>query len=117
MFSKKIVIPNGLVISNAKMSLFQTHIRFLGHQICQGKISPIQRSFDFASNFFDIITDRTVLQRFFESLNYIFPFYKNLSKDLAPLTNRLKKVNKLPWNDNLTTLVRSIKQKIKALLV
>lgn len=39
---KKIVIQNGLVISKPKMSLFQTEVRFLGHNICQGKIVPIQ---------------------------------------------------------------------------
>ena len=78
------------------MSLFQTEVRFLGHLICQGKITPIQRSIEFASKFPDIITDRTQLQRFLGSLNYISPFYKNLSRDLAPLYERLKKENSLP---------------------
>ena len=39
---KKIVIQNGLVISKSKMSLFQTDVPFLGHQVYQGKITPIQ---------------------------------------------------------------------------
>ncbi|CAN4123322.1 unnamed protein product [Withania somnifera] len=98
---KKIVIQNGLVISKPKMNTFQTNVRFLGHNICQGKIIPIQRSIEFASKFPDIITDRTMLQRFLR-LNYISPFYKNLSKDLAPLYERLKKNHKLPWTDSLT---------------
>ncbi|CAN4119567.1 unnamed protein product [Withania somnifera] len=92
---KKIVIQNGLVISKPKMNTFQTNVRFLGHNICQGKIIPIQRSIEFASKFPDIITDRTMLQRFLGGLNYISPFYKNLSKDLAPLYERLKN-HKLP---------------------
>ena len=79
------------------------------------KNTPTKRYIDFASKFPDIITDRTMLQRFLGSLNYISPFNKNLSKDLAPLTDRLKKDNKCPWNENLTTLVRSIKQRIKIL--
>ncbi|KAG5569975.1 hypothetical protein H5410_059741 [Solanum commersonii] len=41
------------------MSLFQTEVRFLGHPTCQGKVTPIQRSIDFASKFPDVITDRT----------------------------------------------------------
>ena len=31
------------------------------------------------------------------------------------MTDRLKKGNKGPWNENITTLVRSIKQRIKTL--
>jgi len=78
------------------MSLFLTDVRFLGHNICQGNITPIQRSIDFASKFPDVITDRTQLQRFLGSLNYISPFYKTLSRDLAPLYDRLKRDYKKP---------------------
>lgn len=112
---KNIVIQNGLVISKTKMSLFQTDVRFLGHQICKGRITPIQRSIDFASKFPDEIIDKTMLQRFLGSINYISPFYKNLSKDLAPLTDRLKKGTMLPWNEDLTKLIETIKQRVKVL--
>jgi len=97
------------------MSLFQTDVRFLGHNICQGKITPIQRSIDFASKFPDVITDRTQLQRFLGSLNYISPFYKKLSRDLEPLYDRLKKDYKKPWTYSHTTLVKNIKQRVKSL--
>ncbi|XP_049391499.1 uncharacterized protein LOC125855887 [Solanum stenotomum] len=97
------------------MSLFQTEVRFLGHLICQGKITPIQRSIEFASKFPDIITDRTQFQRFLGSLNYISPFYKNLSRDMAPLYDRLKKEHKKPWIDSLTNLVKAIKERVKSL--
>ncbi|KAG5620268.1 hypothetical protein H5410_005486 [Solanum commersonii] len=60
-----------------------------------GKVNPIQRSIDFASKFPDVITDRTQLQKFLESLNYISPFYKKLSRDVAPLYDRLKRIIKL----------------------
>ena len=46
-------------------------------------------------------------KRFLGSLNYISPFYKNLSKDLSPLTDRLKKGKILPWYNDLTELVKS----------
>ena len=59
---EKIIIKNGVVISKAKMSLFQTSIRFLGHNIEQGKIIPINRSIEFASKIPDKITDKTQLQ-------------------------------------------------------
>ena len=45
---KQIIIQNGLVISKPKISLFQTKIRFLGHNISQGSIEPIQRVLEFA---------------------------------------------------------------------
>jgi hypothetical protein len=49
---------NGLVVSKTKISLFQTHIRFLGHYILQGTIKPIKRSLIFASKFLDKILNK-----------------------------------------------------------
>ena len=49
----------GLAISNSKVSLFQTKIRFLGHHICKGTITPIERSLLFAEKFPDMILDKT----------------------------------------------------------
>lgn len=56
------------------MSLFQTNIRFLGQNIEQGKIIPINRCIEFNYKFLDKITDKTQLQRFLGSLNYISLF-------------------------------------------
>ena len=111
---EKIIIKNGLVISQTKMSLFQTNIRFLGHNIEQGKIIPINRSIEFASKFPDKITDKTQLQRFLGSLNYISPFYKNLTQDTAILYDRLKK-QPVPWTEEHTKIVQKIKEKVKTL--
>ncbi|KAG5590219.1 hypothetical protein H5410_040733 [Solanum commersonii] len=49
------------------------------------------------------------------SLNYISLFYKNLSRDLAPLYDMLKKDHKKPWTNSLTDLVKTIKERIKSL--
>ncbi|KAG5580111.1 hypothetical protein H5410_050738 [Solanum commersonii] len=78
-------------------------------------MTPIQRSIEFASKFSDIITDKMQLQRFLRSLNYISPFYKNFSRDLAPLYDRLKKDHKKPWTTSLTDLVKTIKERVKSL--
>ena len=112
---KQIIIQNGLVISKPKISLFQTNIRFLGHNISQGSIEPIQRVLEFAKKFPDVITDKKQLQRFLGSLNYISPFYKNLSRDLAPLYDRLKKDHKTPWTQAHTDLVKLIKNRVQTL--
>ena len=111
---EKIIINNGLVISRSKMSLFQTKVRFLGHNIEKGQVIPIQRSIDFAAKFPDEIKDKTQLQRFLGSLNYISPFYKDLSTDSAILYDRLKK-NPGAWTNNHTQAVKRIKDKVKNL--
>ncbi|KAG5580005.1 hypothetical protein H5410_050632 [Solanum commersonii] len=82
--------------------------------ICQGKMTPIQRSIEFASKFPDIITDKMQLQQFLGSLNYISPFYKNLSRDLALLFDSLKKDQKKPWTNSLRDLVKIIKERVKS---
>ena len=111
---EKIIIDNGLVISKPKMMLFQTKIRFLGHNIEKGQIIPINRSIEFASKFPDVILDKTQLQRFLGSLNYISAFYKDLSKDTAILYDRLKKTPS-PWTESHTQAVQKIKTKVASL--
>ena len=68
---QKIVRENDLVMYAPKIKLFQTMIRFLGFEIYQGMIKPIQRSIKFSSKFSDEIKDKTQLQRFLGSLNCV----------------------------------------------
>ena len=111
---QKIVRDNGLVISATKIKLFQTKIRFLGFDIFQGQIKPIQRAIDFANKFPDEIKDKTQLQRFLGSLNYVAEFYPNLRILIKPLFQRLKK-NPLPWSDEHTQVVKQVKSQVKEL--
>ena len=50
---------NGLVVSAKKIKLFQTKVRFLGYDISEGQICPIDRAIQFADKFPDVITDKT----------------------------------------------------------
>ena len=50
---------NGLAISAKKIKLFQTKVRFLGYDIFEGQIRPIDRAIQFADKFSDVITDKT----------------------------------------------------------
>ena len=75
-----IIKRNGLIVSSPKIKLFQTKIRFLGYNIYQGKISPIDKVIKFADKFPDEILDKFQLQRFLGSLNYVADFYQNLRK-------------------------------------
>lgn len=109
-----IVKKHGLVVSAKKMQIFQTKIRFLGHNIYQGTITPISRSIEFASKFPDEIKEKTQLQRFLGCLNYISDFLPNLRKTIQPLFQRLQK-NPIPWSGLHTSLVRDIKKKVTTL--
>ena len=67
----KIIKHKGLVVSATKINLFQDKIRFLGHNIYKGTLSPIDRAIQFANKFLDEIKDKNRLQRFLGSLNYV----------------------------------------------
>jgi hypothetical protein len=82
----EIIKINGLVVSAKKIKLFQTKIRFLGFDISEGQIRPIDRAIEFASKFPDVITNKNQLQRLLGSLNYIADFYKDLRKYCKPLS-------------------------------
>ena len=103
-----------MVISAKKNSLFQTKIRFLGHNIYQGTITPILRSIEFADKFSDELKEKTQLQRFLGCLNYVSDFLPNLRKTIQPLFQRLQK-NPKPWTNQHTLLVKQVKQKVKTL--
>jgi hypothetical protein len=104
----------GLVLSKKKMELFQTEIKFLGHIISRGQISLQYHAVEFAEKFPDKILDKTQLQRFLGSLNYVSHFYKNCASDRRLLNQRLKK-EAGPWTDAHTEAVRKIKAKVKQL--
>jgi hypothetical protein len=73
---------SGFVVLAKKIKLFQTKIRFLGFDISEGQIHPIDRAIQFTNKFPDVIMDKTQLQRFLGSLNYIADFYNYSSTDL-----------------------------------
>ena len=106
---QRIVRENGLVISAPKIKLFQTRIRFLGFEIYQGTIKPIQRSIEFSSKFPDEIKDKTQLQRFLGSLNYVSNFYPNLRTTIKPLFSRLRK-NPKPLTQEHINIVKLVKE-------
>ena len=78
-----IIKINGLVVSSPKIKLFQTKIWFLGYNIYQAKISPIDRVIKFADKFPDEILDKTQLQRFLGSLNMLQNSIKLLGNSVS----------------------------------
>ena len=102
-------------MSTTKINLFQTKIRFLGHHIYQVTITPIQRSIEFFFyKFPDEIKDKKKLQCFLGSLNYVSNFLNDIIQLCVPLRQRLKK-NPVPWNEEHTKIVKTIKSRVKTL--
>lgn len=110
----QIVKSNGLVLSAKKIKLFQVNIRFLGFNISQSRISPINRVIQFADKFPDQILEKSQLQRFLGSLNYVSDFYQNLRKLCKPLFDRLQS-NPPAWTPSHTEIVKQIKVHVKSL--
>nr|KYP64305.1 polyprotein [Cajanus cajan] len=71
---KNLIKKNGMVVSQKKIKLAQIKIRFLGHDIYQGTITPIKRSIEFSEKFPDKIKYKTQLQRFLGCVNYVADF-------------------------------------------
>ena len=105
---------NGLVVLATRIKLFQDKIRFLGHNIYRGTLSPIDKAIQFAEKFSDEIKDKHQLQRFLGSLNYISDYFQGLRKICRPLYKRLEK-NPPPWTDIHTMIIRQIKNYVKQL--
>ena len=102
----------GLAISSSKVSLFQTKVRFLRHYISKGTITPIERSLAFTDKFPDKTLDKTQLQRFLGSLNYVLDFCPNINRIAKPLHDRLKKTP-VAWSEEYTKIVKHIKTIVK----
>ena len=79
------------------MEIGKTEIEFLGLKINKGTVvlqKHVLHNFDKLPN---EITDKTQLQRFLGSLNYIRPFYQGQAKDIVLLQSRLRK-NPPAWS-------------------
>ena len=105
---------NGFVVPAKKIKLFQKKVCFLGYDIFEGHIHPIDRAIQFANKFPNVITDKTQLQRFLGPLNYVVDFYKDMRKQCKLLFDRLKS-NPPPWSDVHSSIVKQIKSHVKTL--
>jgi hypothetical protein len=110
----QIIKNNGLVLSERKLKIFQSKIRFLGFDIAQGMYTPISRSLEFVSKFPNELKDKTQLQRFLGCVNYVSDFIPNLRTICIPLFKRLRK-NPPPWDNTMTQSVLQLKTIVKKL--
>ena len=110
----ELVYKHGLVLSEPKMEIGKTEIEFLGFKIQKGQIILQNHVLSCFENFPNEILDKTQLQRFLESLNYIRPFYKGQAEDIKVLQQRLKK-DTPRWSAEMSDAVRKIKLKVTEL--
>ena len=75
------------------------------------KAQLFQLSLEFSNRLPDKILDKTQLQRFLGSLNYVLDFCPNINRIAKPLHDRLKK-NPVPWTDEHTKVIQQIKKHI-----
>ena len=95
---------HGLVLSQSKMEIGKTEMEFLGFKIQRGQVILQKHVLSIFSHFPDQILDKTQLQRFLGSLNYIIPFYRGQATDIQLLQQRLKK-NPVKWSLEMTIVV------------
>ena len=86
-------------------------MEFLGFKIQKGQVVLQKHVLNVFTQFLDQILDKTQLQRFLGSLNYIRPFYKGQAADIHLLQQRLKK-NPAKWSTEMTLAVQKIKAKV-----
>ncbi|KAH9769837.1 hypothetical protein KPL71_012161 [Citrus sinensis] len=112
------------VSSKVEASIYNNEIEFktsfvltndIHHAIILGTpfinlITPYAVNYD--DKFPDKILDKTQLQRFLGSLNYVLDFCPNINRMSKPLHDRLKK-NPVAWSEEHTKIVRLIKQSVK----
>ena len=84
---------------------------FLGFKIQKGQVILQNHVLNVFSKFLDQILDKTQLQRFLGSLNYIRPFYRGEATDIHLLQQILKK-NPVKWSSEMTLAVWHIKAKV-----
>jgi len=97
-------VKHGLALSKSKIEVGVTDVSFLGLKISNGSIALQDHVLLNLQNFLEQILDKTQLQRFLGSLNYIRRFYKGQAQDLVVLQQRLKKLP-IPWNQAMTQAV------------
>ncbi|RDX71613.1 hypothetical protein CR513_49018, partial [Mucuna pruriens] len=95
-----IVKQNGLAVSQIKINLFQTKIRFFGHNIHQGTIIPIEREKEGPNKFHKRRNKPQITEKIQSLLKYIrTTIYSNLPH---AFWNRKKHMVDLPYEKNFT---------------
>ncbi|XP_050106092.1 uncharacterized protein LOC126585669 isoform X2 [Malus sylvestris] len=90
------------------------HKRNLSKELTDEQVKPFISSGYIQEKFPDQITEKSQLQRFLGSLNYVSEFYPHMRQQCKPLFDRLKE-NPPAWSTIHTSIVKQIKNHVKTL--
>lgn len=102
-----------LTINLAKSEFCHATLTFLGHEVGQGHVKPIDAKVQ-AINEFPVPTCKRQLMRFLGMAGYYRKFCKNFSDIAEPLTNLLKKGVKFVWSNDQQTAFEKVKAILKS---
>ena len=88
----------GLTPNLAKCEFGKTHVVYLGHEIGQGRVKPIQAKIE-AINRFPVPTGKREVRSFLGMVNYYRRYCTNFAKVAEPLTNTLREGQRFKWTE------------------
>ena len=110
----KALRESGLKIHHKKCSLLQRKVHFIGHVFGKEGVEPEPGKID-AMQSFPRPLNKKALKSFIGLVSYYRSFIKNLSHDLCPLLELLKKGEKFLWTEEKEKAFLKIKNKLKNL--
>ncbi len=97
-----------LTLNLAKCGFGQATITYLGREVGQGQVRPVEAKVTAVAEF-PIPTTRKELRRFLGMAGYYRNFYKNFSTVINPLTSLLSPSCPFEWNDACQTAFDNVK--------
>lgn len=86
-----------LTLNLAKCDIGKAMVIYLGRQVGQGQVRPVQAKVEAVANF-PVPSTRRELRRFLGIAGYYRGFYKNFSSVVAPLTTLLSPSPSFVWS-------------------
>ncbi len=97
-----------LTVNLAKCEFAKATVRYLGKEVGQGKVRPVQAKV-FASQQFPSPSTKKELMRFLGMVGYYRGFCANFSTVVSPLTDLLKSSVKFDWSKNCQRAFENVK--------
>ena len=98
-----------LTVNLAKSEFGCGTVTYLGHEIGQGRVAPVNAKVEAIASF-PVPTDRRSLRRFLGMVGYYRKFCKNFAQIALPLTDLLKANVKFVWSEQCQKSFESLKR-------
>jgi len=104
-----IIKNTGITLSTNKIESFKSEIDFLGSEITHGVINLQNHISEKIKDIEENITEKKQIQSILGLANQVRSYIPNLAKALIPLQSKLKKNEKLTWNEKDRIHLQKIK--------